>query len=352
MAPLSRTRKTGLPPGTPVYTGLHHDVPVVLSVIDYNEQHCDEKILAGVAQAIPYRDSASVSWINIEGLHRTDLIAQFGERFALHPLVLEDIVHTEQRPKLDDFEEYLYIVVRMLDYDTTQQTITTEQVSIILGKNFVLTFQEKPGDVFETIRTRIRTAKGRIRKMGADYLAYCLLDAIVDHYFLVLERLSLRMEQLEEELLDAASSNTLHALHLLKRELVWLRKSVWPLREVIGTLQRGDSALVCPTTQLFLRDLYDHTIQVIEGLETYRDLLAGMLDVALSTLSLKMNQVMKVLTIITTIFIPLSFIAGIYGMNFQYMPELQSHWGYPLTLATMGLIGAAMLAVFRRQRWL
>ena len=278
---------------------------------------------------------------------------QLGERFGLHPLVVEDILNTDQRPKLEDYGEYLFVVLKSLYHSKIESDEPEiEQISLVLGPNYVLSFQERAGDEFEPVRERIRSDKGRVRKMGADYLAYSLIDLIVDTYFIVLEKLGERMEILEEELVLNPTTETLQAIHQLKREMVFLRKSTWPLREVIGALERGESPLIQDSTSIYLRDVYDHTIQVIDAVETYRDILSGMLDIYLSSISNRMNEVMKVLTIIATVFIPLTFIAGVYGMNFQHMPELAWPWAYPLVWAVMITIAAVMVVYFQRKRWL
>jgi magnesium transporter len=253
---------------------------------------------------------------------------------------------------MEDFEDYIFIVTKMLSYDEKENQIKTEQFSLVLGQNYIITFQERVGDVFELVRDRLRKGKGRIRKRPPDYLAYALIDAIVDHYFTVLEKLGERVEALEEELMTNPSPETLQTIHHTRRELIFLRKSVWPLRELIGGLERGESSLVDENTTVFLRDVYDHTIQVIDMVETLRDMVSGMLDVYLSSVSNKMNEVMKVLTIIATIFIPLTFIAGIYGMNFEFMPELKWHWAYPIVWVIIIAIGITMLLYFRRKKWL
>ena len=289
----------------------------------------------------------------MSGLHQVELLERLNDCFGLHPLVLEDILNTDQRPKMEDFGDYLYIVLRMLDLDKKNgNAVVSEQISLILGKNFVLTFQEKEGDLFDPLRERIRNGKGRLRKMGPDYLVHALLDAIVDQYFVVLEKLGERIEFLEEELVTRPTPSTLHRLHQLKREMIFLRKSVWPLREVIGTLERGESSLIQASPDLYLRDIYDHTIQVIDNVETFRDMLSGMLDIYLSSISNRMNEIMKVLTIISTIFIPLTFIVGLYGMNFKFMPELEWPWGYPSVLLLMLGVTVFMLFFFRRKKWL
>ncbi|MDI6810704.1 MAG: magnesium/cobalt transporter CorA [archaeon] len=347
-----RSKKIGLPPGALVHIGEKKAEKVKISIIDYDEVQFQEKEAKTVEECFPFKDKPTVTWINIDGLHDVEIIEKIGKHFGLHPLLLEDILNTEQRPKMEDFEDYLFIVLKMLSYEEEAHEIQAEQVSLILGSNFVLSFQEREGDVFKFIRERIRNGKGRIRKAGADYLAYALVDAIVDHYFIILEKLGEKIESMEEELVTNPMPETLQTIHHLKRELIFLRKSVWPLREVISVLERGESALIHESTGIYLRDVYDHTIQVIDSIETFRDMVAGMLDIYLSSISNKMNEVMKVLTIIPTIFIPLTFIAGIYGMNFEYMPELGWRWGYPVVWIFIVAVVISMAVYFRRKKWL
>jgi len=261
-------------------------------------------------------------------------------------------MNTGQRPKMEDFGDYLFIVLKMLHYDEEEDETKTEQVSLILSSKFVISFQENEGDVFDSVRDRIRSDRGRIRKMGVDYLAYSLIDAIVDNYFMVLEKIGEKIEDIEDEMVKNPTPEVLHTIHRLKRELIFLRKSVWPLREVISRLERWESPLIDKSIDIYLRDVYDHTIQVIDALETFRDMLSGMLDIYLSSVSNRMNEVMKVLTIIATIFIPLTLVAGIYGMNFKYMPELDWFWGYPMVYMIMLAIGVVMLIYFRKKKWL
>ena len=346
------TKKPGLAPGTLVHVGEKKVEKVRIRLINYDEGNLEERELETVDECVTYKDKPTVTWINIDGLHDVDVIEKIGINFGLHPLVLEDIVNTGQRPKMEDFEDYIFIVTKMLFYDEEENQIKEEQFSLVLGQNYIITFQERVGDLFELVRDRLRKGKGRIRKRPPDYLAYALIDAIVDHYFIVLEKLGERVEALEEELITNPSPKTLQTIHHMKRELIFLRKSVWPLRELIGGLERGESSLVDEKTTVFLRDVYDHTIQVIDMVETLRDMVSGMLDVYLSSVSNKMNEVMKVLTIIATIFIPLTFIAGIYGMNFEFMPELKWHWAYPMVWVIIIAIGITMLLYFRRKKWL
>jgi magnesium transporter len=345
------SQKAGRPPGTMVHIGEVAAGPVDIQVMDYDSAQLAEAILTDPADCLAYRQSPTTSWINVDGVHQLDLLEKIGTDFGLHPLVLEDIVNTEHRPKLEDFDSYLFLVLKMLHYDETAG-IRTEQISIILMQGLVLSFQERQGDVFNGVRERLRTGKGRIRKMGADYLAYTLLDAVVDSYFAILEQIGEHIERLEDDLVMQPSPGSLEKIHHFKREMILLRKAIWPLRELIGGLQRNESPLINETTDIFLRDVYDHTIQIIDTVETFRDILSGLLDLYLSSISNRMNEVMKVLTIIATIFIPLTFIAGIYGMNFDYMPELHWHWSYPLLLLIMMGMGGGMFFYFRKRHWL
>jgi magnesium transporter len=345
-------KKAGLPPGTLVYTGEKRVEKAKISLIDYDETQFQEKEVKKVEECFPFKDTPTVTWINIDGVHELDIIEELGKHFDLHPLILEDIVNTEQRPKMEDSGSYIFIVLRMLSYDEKEKEIKSEQVSLVLGSNFVISFQEHEGDVFEPVRQRIKNGKGRIRKMGSDYLAYALVDAIVDNYFIVLEKLGEIIEDAEDELVKKPTPETLQTIHNLKRGAISLRKSVWPLREVISSLDRAETPLIHESTRIYLRDVYDHTIQVIDTIESFRDMVSGMLDIYLSSISNKMNEVMKVLTIFASIFIPLTFVAGVYGMNFASMPELTWRWGYPAVLIFMALAGITMLFYFRRKKWL
>ena len=342
----------GLPPGSLVHVGPKRLEKAKITVFDYSPRKFQEKVVKKVEEAFPYRDTATVTWINIDGVHEPEVIREIGEHFRIHPLVLEDIMDTSQRPKMEDLGSYVYFVIRMARPDRKGGEDRFEQISIILGRNFVISFQEDVGDVFDQVRDRIRRGKGRIRKMGADYLAYCLLDAVVDGYFCVLEKQGEEIETLEDELLDKPDPATMHHIHRLKRDMIFMRKSIWPLREVISGLDRTESRLFKPATALFLKDVYDHTVQVMDTIETYRDILSGMLDTYLSSVSNRMNEVMKVLTIIATIFIPLTFIVGIYGMNFKFIPELDWHWGYFAIWGIMIVVALIMIGFFKRKKWL
>jgi magnesium transporter len=343
---------SGLPPGTLVHIGERRTESVRITIIDYDESDFQERQVPAVEECFPFKATPTVTWVNIDGIHDVETIEKLGKEFELHPLILEDVLNTTQRPKCEDFDNYIFIVLKMLSYDEYEGGLKAEQVSMVLGRNFVISFQEQVGDVFEQIRDRLRNSKGRIRKMDADYLAYSLIDAVVDNYFAILEKLGERIESMQEQLVADPSEKTLQQIHSVKREMIFLRKSVWPLRELIGSLERAESGLIKDTTEAYLRDLYDHTIQVMDTIESFRDTVSGMLDIYLSSISNRMNAVMKVLTIIATIFIPLTFIAGIYGMNFKYMPELGWSWGYAAALGVMAVVAILMLIYFRRKKWL
>ncbi len=348
----SASLKAGLPPGTLVHIGEKKLAKTVISVFEYDQDQYRERQVQTIEESFPVKDRTSVTWVNIDGLEQIDVIEKIDAHFGIHPLVLEDIVSTEQLPKLEDYEDYLFVVLKMFYLDDRKKEIKIEQISIILGLNYVISFQETPGDIFDPIRERIRNDKGRIRKMGADYLAYCLLDSIVDHYFIVFEHLGGILDHLEEQLLKNPSVAMAQELHYLKREMIYLRRYIWPVRELVTGLLRTESKLIKKTTNIYLRDLYDHSIQVMNSIDSYRDLLAGMHDIYLSSLSQKINEVMKVLTIISAVFSPITFIVGVYGMNFKYMPELEYPWGYFIVLGVMWLISLSMLMYFKIKKWL
>lgn len=348
-----RSRKAGLPPGTLVHIG---DVPATgattISSFAYSAEGYQEEHPINLDQCLTLAVTGGVSWINVEGIHDVELIKRFGDCYGLHPLVLEDIVNTNQRPKIEDYGNYIFIVTRMINL-RKDQSIATEQVSLVLGPGYVLSFQEGiDGDVFEPVRERIRSGRGRIRTMGADYLTYTLIDAIVDRYFSVLEGMGELVEDLEEALAVGPSQLVLRRIIAFKREIIFLRKSVWPLREVTSALERGESDLISEETRIYFRDIYDHTIQVIDGVETFRDLLSGMLDLYLSSISNRTNEVMKFLTVVGTIFLPLTFLVGVYGMNFKHMPELEWHYGYYSLWMLMIMLAAGMIAFFKKRRWI
>lgn len=348
-----RSKKIGLPPGALVHIGEGKTAVPRITVIDYDETRFEEREVRTVEECFPFRDKPTVTWINVDGVHQIEIIEKLGHCFGFHPLVMEDILNTDQRPKMEIYGDYLYIVLKMLYGGDPDRRVEAEQVSLILGSNFVISFQEeKEGDVFNPVRERIRTGKGLIRKMGSDYLAYSLMDTIVDHYFLILERLGDKVELLEEELMARPTDRTIQGIQTFRNEIAFVRRVVWPLREVVSSLGRRESPLIKETTEIYLRDVYDHTVQVMDTIETYREMISGMLDIYLSSVSNRLNSVMKVLTIIATIFMPLTFIAGIYGMNFKYMPELEWRWGYPAIWILIVLIGVSMAIYFKKKRWI
>ena len=348
----SYAKKIALPPGSLVHVGRKTLAKAELSLISYNADQHESRAVADLAEAQACISDDRVSWLNITGLHDTVLLEAVGEAYAIHPLTLEDILNTNQRPKAESFDGYLYFVLRMIRYDAEEKRLDTEQVSLVLLPNLVITFQERPGDVLDPLRQRIQQAKGRVRQHGADYLFYSIMDIIIDNYFLCLEDMGDDIEDLETQALEAPTPTLTTRLQRLKRELLFLRKAVWPLREQIAVLLREEHSMIQASTNIYLRDLYDHTIQIMDTIETFRDMTSGLLDVYLSSLSNRMNEVMKVLTIIATIFIPLTFVAGVYGMNFEFMPELHFQWAYPAVLLLCVAIAGTMIIYFRRKGWL
>jgi magnesium transporter len=346
-----RSQKIGLAPGTLVHVGEETAQHVTVTVTEYGESGILGERAVSVDQLMPPGDGAAVTWINVDGVHRVEIVERLGTAFGIHPLLLEDVLNTNQRPKVEDFGSYIYTVVKMLSL-LSGGGVQSEQVSIIIGDRWLITFQEgKAGDVFDPVRRWIRENRGKICRAGPDYLAYALLDVIVDNYFGVVENMGDRLDTLEGRLLTSADPEALRRLHELRTELVTLRRGVWPVREVIAGLQRGGSALIREPTQLYLRDVHDHAIQIVDSLDAYRDLSAGMLEIYLTNVSNRLNEVMKVLTIIATIFIPLTFIVGIYGMNFDVMPELRWRWGYAAVMTLMAGVALSMVWYFRRKRW-
>jgi magnesium transporter len=346
------TNKIGLPPGALVFVGEKSEKEPKIRVIDYDMDDIQEWKEATIQECVRLKDTSTVSWINVDGLSNVEMIKDLGEAFGLHPLVLEDILHTSQRPKLEDYEDYLFIVMKMLSYDENENQVDSEQVSIVLGRNYVLSFQEKEGDCFELLRDRIRNSKGRIRKMGPDYLAYSLLDSIIDNYFKVMESIGNWIESIDLEVSSGFMEDAPKVINAMKRQLLIIRRSLWPLRELINSMNRSESPLITDPVAIFIRDIYDHTVELIETMETFRDVLSGLLDMHMSSVSNRMNEVMKTLTIIATIFIPLTFIAGIYGMNFANMPELNWDWGYYMIWVAMITLALLLVLYFRRKHWI
>ncbi len=347
-----RSKKSGLPPGSLVYIGDKVAEASKVTLFEYDGDHFAEKDVHGQEELRTITDRKNNFWLNIRGIHDPPVLEKIGDVLGVHPLILEDILNTDHRPKLEDMDGYIFLTLKhFCDTCDEDGEITAEQVSLILGPNYVLSFQERDDSLFEPIRERLRTDKGKIRKAGADYLAYSLIDMILDSYFGILETLGERIEAEEDVLVNNPDQSTLHLIQNLKRDMIFVRKSIWPLREAISALERSGSPLIAETTRVYLKDVYDHTIQIIDTVETYRDMLSGMVDIYLSSLSNRMNQVMKVLTIIATIFIPMTFIAGIYGMNFKDIPELQWGHGYLFFWLVNIIIVAVMLVLFKRKKW-
>jgi magnesium transporter len=350
-----RKHKIGISPGTLIAPEKADPKAVKITIIDYGPEHLKESVCEKLEETFPFAETPSITWINVEGLGDADVIKKLGEKYHLHPLALEDVLNIPQRPKFEEYESHYFIVLRMLKRG---HKVEQEQISFFLGRNFLITFQETVGDVFDPVRERIRKGKTRIRSSGPDYLAYALIDTLVDSYFPILENSGETLEALEDETLASPSAETIQKVHQLKRELLSLRRAVWPARDAISAMQREDLPLLKKQTRVFLRDCYDHSIQIMDIVETYREIASGLVDLYLSTVSNKMNEVMKVLTIIATIFIPIGVVAGIYGMNFNpdispfNMPELNWFWGYPFALLLMVLIAGGMVIYFKRKDWL
>lgn len=351
-------KKVGLPAGSLVNVsngngnGVTIPQQVQMSIVDYDSKQCIEKVGADVKECLAFLRTPMNTWIHICGIHDKDTIEIIGQQFGLHPLLLEDIMTSGQRSKLDNYKETLFIVTQMLGYNEEKQQGEDEQVSIVLGKNYLISFVETNKNVFAPVRARLRNPQSRIRQRGVDYLCYSLLDCIVDNYFLILEKIDAKVDFLENELMGSPEPITLRKIQKAKREITLLRKSVWPMREVVSNLRRIDSPLVLDATKLYLHDVYDHTIQAIDTIESFRDITSGMLDIYLSNVSQRMNEVMKVLTIVATIFVPLTFIASLYGMNFDNIPELHTRWGYYVVLALMATVAIGMIFFFRKKKWI
>jgi magnesium transporter len=355
MVKTRRSKKSGLPPGTLVHIGEEKTDQVRITLIRYNESEVHEEELEGLEHFEEISRGCRedcVTWINMEGVHQPETIERIGKYYGIHPLTLEDIANTEQRPKVEEYDDYLFVVLKTFAYAEHPYEPQMDQISLVLKSNTLISFEERSDDICNMVKNRIRSGKGRIRKAGSDYLAYCLIDAVVDHYFNILEKLGEGVEALEEELIANPVKATLHQIHQMKRHMILFRRSVWPLRESVGSLLRGESVVIQKETMVYLRDVYDHIIHVIDSIEIYREMLAGMIDIYLSSISNRMNEVMKVLTVIATIFMPLTFIAGVYGMNFKHMPELEWSWGYPTVLLLMATVAINMLFYFRRKKWI
>lgn len=347
-----KNSKIGVPPGTLIYTGERKNEKSKIRIIDYNEEEYSIQEFEKIPEEVRKIEKRTIRWIDIVGFKNVEYIEEIGEHFELHPLVLEDILNPNQRPKFEDYGDYIFIVIKRLKYLKGLEDFETEQISLILGKKYVISFQEHSSNIFEPIIERIKTPKGRVRFMGSDYLIYALVDIIIDNYFVVQEILGEIIEEIEDELVKKAEIEILQSIYHLKKTAIDLRKSIWPMRELIYKLQREQNPLISDDIDIYLRDIYDHIFRISDSLQNYRDVISGMLDMYLSSVSNKMNEIMKVLTIISTIFIPLSFLAGLYGMNFTYMPELSNPISYPMLLVIMFSISIGMLYFFRRRNWI
>lgn len=347
-----RSVKTGLPPGSLVHLGDVKTAHPTITLLEYDANTIEERSFQTIEASRAYTPTHANVWLNVYGLQEASIMSEIGSRFSLHPLVLEDILNTSQRAKVDDYGDYLYIVARAVEFDVDAIEVATEQISIVIGRHFVLTFQERPSGLFDPVRQRLRADISRMRSLGHDYLVYELLDALVDRYFLVLESITDRAEELEDQVLHNASPALLARINHFKRETVDLRRAVWPMREVINQLIRADTRFFRTETQPYLRDVYDHTVHVIESQDAMRDLIGDMLEVYLSSVSNRLNVEVRLLTVITIIFMPATLISGIFGMNFHIMPLLDQHDGFSMAIGMMLAVAATMGAVFWRRNWL
>lgn len=342
----------GLPPGTLVYTGDRRSDAGRITISTYNKDYCEEWAAKDVKEIKKALKKPGIKWINVDNLHNLKLIQEIGNEFDLHPMLLEDLVNTEQRPKIDDYQDHMFIIIKSIDYNARKEEMSDEQIGIVLGKDFVISFHEKKPDNFRAIRENIKHNRGRIRKAGSDYLAYALIDAIVDGYFVVLERVGERIADVDEELSEKATKETLDSIQQLKREILYLRRAIWPMREFASKLSRKRSGLFKKSTEIYLKDLADHILQISDTVETFNTMLTNMLDVYMSNISNKTNEILKVLTIFSTVFIPLTFITGLYGMNFENMPELQHPFGYFAVLFGMALISIGWIIYIKKKEWI
>ncbi len=345
--------KSGQDPGTIFYVGDQLEgSPTKLSLIEYSENFFEEKELKAISDCVHAPEINTVKWLNVDGVHDSKIISDIGAKFDLHSLLLEDVTNTDQRPKIEEYENILFIIVKMLSYDSVKKTIEIEQVSLVLGPNYLISFQEDiEGDLFDNLRQQLRAGKQKITSSGADYLLYLMLDIMIDHYFVMLEKIGAEMDDMEDFLIETSSNDIMKDIYRLKRELIMLRKNLWPMREMLAVLERTEYSLLSKSSHFYFRDIYDHAIQAIETIEMYRDMLSGMMEIYLSTASNRLNSIMKVLTTISTIFIPLTFIVGVYGMNFDFMPELHWKYGYLLVWAFMAASVGFMIYYFKKKEW-
>ncbi len=350
---LHRTsEKTGLIPGSLIHVGEVLDTQSRISLVDYSKEHVKEEQVESIEDVLKYKDVQSITWVIVEGLAEVHIVEKIGSLFGIHPLILEDILHTHQRPKFEEYEEYLYIVLKCLLPEGENFSVSYEQISLLVLKDFVFMFKEKSDELLDPVMQQIKYSQGRIRHQNSDYLMYAILDTIVDQNFLLIDALDERILSLEDELYSQPRQETLYAIQRLKREIISIRKFVSPIRELMAGLFRSDSGLIHETTRAYLKDVSDHIIHIIESIESYRDVLSGMIEIYMSNVSNKMNEVMKVLTVFASIFIPLTFLAGVYGMNFEYMPELRWKWAYPALWMVFIAISIISLVYFKRKKWL
>jgi len=347
-----RSKKIGMPAGSLVYIGERKVEKVKISAINYDPDQLNIIEIISLPDLTALKEMPAVTWITASGLHEVEILRELAGLYEIDPLVMEDILNTDQRPKIEIHDSYLFLVLKVIDYDKKQEKLTIEQVSLILGRNFLISFQERENSIFTPIYDRIKDSASRIRKSGIDYLMYALLDLIVDHYFLVMEKQSEKLQQLEDRVINQSDQPTMHSIQNTKREMIWLRRAIWPLREVLHNLLREDILLINKSTFPYLRDIYDHVIQVIDTIEMYRDMTSGILEVYLSSISNRLNETMKMLTLIATIFIPLTFVAGIYGMNFDWMPELRWKWGYFGFWIVSIMISAGLIIFYKKKKWI
>ncbi|MCW8821555.1 MAG: magnesium/cobalt transporter CorA [Sulfurovum sp.] len=347
------SQKLGLPPGSLIHVGEIHHTETRITIVDYSQEDVEEKQIRSVDEILKYKDSETITWVIIEGLSNVDIVEKIGNMFDIHQLVLEDILNTHQRPKFEEYDDYLYIVLKCLLSEDEAFTVSYEQISLLVLKNFVFMFKEKADDLIQPIIQRIKSAKSRFRSSQSDYLAYAILDTIVDQNFILIDNLDDAVAMIEDDLLASEPSlNTLNTIQRLKREMISIRKNISPLRELMAGMLRSDTELIHEKTHIYLRDVSDHAIRVTESIESYRDILSGLLDIYISSVSNKMNEVMKVLTVFASIFIPLTFLAGIYGMNFEYMPELKWKWAYPALWVVFVTVTIGLLSYFKKKKWL
>ncbi len=343
--------KRGLPPGTIVHTGERKLQNARVTMIRFDSDTWNEEPV-DLSGPCPMSPDSELTWINVYGLHDTAIIERVGGWFRLHPLEMEDIANTKQRPKREIFDEHILLIVRVFGF-CPDSPMDSEQLALVITRNGVVSFQEGDGGiVFDPLKDRMKSAMSRFRKLGSDYLSYAILDAVIDQYFFTLEWLDERIEGMEETLIDSTDEHVLSRIHEQRHQMIAFRRAVWPVRELVAELERAGEPFIGEDTRIYLRDLHDHLIQIIDGIESLRDILSGMIEVHLSSVSNRLNRIMKLLTVISTIFIPLTFLAGVYGMNFEFMPELKWRYGYGLTWLIMLGIAAGMLVMFRRKKWI